>query len=204
MTRALELRQMSPVFTQARAIQKFDWSLTTGQQLLSRWSRQGWITALGPRAGVYANKPADQVTREDRLLALSAVTPSALLIGATAYSFAGATTQLPRVFEVAVMRGSASPKLEGVRYFPRPISWYRRVAPGIVQGLVPRLRPEWAWIDAHAYAGPWKADADDLDFSAAPDALQQLQLAAQALRIGLPKDLPHVADYQHGRQDLLK
>jgi hypothetical protein len=185
------LRQLPPVFSQGRAIQTMGWSVATGRQLLSRWSRLGHITAMGPRAGVYANKPADQVTRDDRLLALWAVSPSALLIGATAYSVAGATNLMPRTLEVAVLRDGTHPELDGVRYYPRPPGWYRKVAPGIETDLVvPRLRPEWAWIDAHANPGPWKADPDDVDFSASPDALDQLQAAAQALKVALPRDLP--------------
>lgn len=186
------LRQLpTTVFSQGRAIQAMGCSVATARQLLSRWSRLGHITAMGPRARVYANKPADQVSRDDRLLALWAVVPSALLIGSASYAVSGTTNLMPHTLEVAVLRRGRHPALDGVRYYPRPAGWYRKVAPGIVVDLVvPRLRPEWAWIDAHAYPGPWKADPDDLDFSLLTDALEQLQAATRALNVAMPTDLP--------------
>lgn len=187
----LRLRLLPQVFTQGRAIQAMGWSVETGRQMLSRWSRKGLITALGPRAGVYSNKPAAEVTLDDRLLALSAVTPSAVLVGVTAYSVAGTTNLIPRTLEAAVLRGGAGPELDGVRYYRRPVGWYRRMAPGIVCDLVvPRLRPEWAWLDAHAYPGPWKPDPDDLDLALLPGAIDQLRAAAKALKMLVPDELP--------------
>ena len=81
---------------------------------LARWRKRGFISSLGPQAGVHFNLVLNpQAERERHMDAIAHLLPGARMAGVTALWMEGWTTQYPRRAEIMVPARPSFPKLHG-------------------------------------------------------------------------------------------
>ncbi|MDE0524693.1 MAG: hypothetical protein OXH79_22365 [Boseongicola sp.] len=132
---------------------------------LARWRKRGFISSLGPQAGVHFNLVLNpQAERERHMDAIAHLLPGARMAGVTALWMEGWTTQYPRRAEIMVPARPSFPKLHGVELHSRPPDWFKVARDHVlVPGPVPRLAPTFALADCWA-SGLWRPDPDDIEW----------------------------------------
>jgi len=140
------------------------------------------VKPAGPRAGIYYNLQRDREGPRNRLHeVVQKVDKGAVVIGASALHWADWTTQLPRVLEVASTQRSF-PRIEGVTFVHRPLSWYVQTKPFVKAGLcgMNTLDPAMALADAWLNRGCWRPDPDDIDLEWDDHAVGRISTALAA------------------------
>jgi hypothetical protein len=141
----------------------------TAHTTVMRWAQAGLVKSAGPRAGIYYNLLRDPQGESNRVLQAAAkLDPSAVVVGAAVLHAHGWTTQIPQLYDVAILSSRTVKQLHGVRFVMRPQAWYRRVHAQILQREdspfdIPSLQPQAALDDALASDDLWKPDPDDLE-----------------------------------------
>lgn len=147
----------------------------TAHTTVMRWAQAGLVKSAGPRAGIYYNLLRDPQGASERVLQAAArLDPSAVVVGAAVLHAHGWTTQIPQLYDVAILSSRTVKQLDGVRFVMRPQAWYRRMHAQILQRQdspfdIPSLQPQAALDDALASDDLWKPDPDDLDIPQADE-----------------------------------
>ncbi len=152
---------------------------------LARWRKQGFISSLGPQAGIHFNLVVNpQAERERHMDAIAHLLPGVRIAGVTALWMEGWTTQYPRRTEIMVPARPSFPKIHDVELHPRPPAWFRMARDHVlVPGSVPRLAPAFALADCWA-SGNWRPDPDDIEWDLVDRA--ELEHAFSLFDLGLP------------------
>lgn len=186
---AKRLGSLPEIFTGSDLTVLFGWTSQTASTYLANWRRAGQVKSLGGRSDVHMNLVKNRNANPE--LALMRVFPLAIKLGGDVLREAGWTTQIPQLLQVAVPQPGPVYAVTGFELTPRPVSWFRRVEPGILRapGNIHRLQPAWALADMIARArdarvrNAWLLDPDDLDLAAArTDPFMPGALAAFGLK----------------------
>jgi hypothetical protein len=175
MARAADiLLKLPPVFTLV------DFQHATGAKpavahvTLTRLAARQWVKHAGVRSSVYYNLLVDPQAADNRVLeAVKRAYLSAVVIGPACLHAHGWTTQIPQVFDVAVLASPSLRQFGGVRLVPRPKRWFGTVLESgqlLKAGQSPfsieSVTPAFALDDAREFEDVWVPDPDDLDIPA--------------------------------------
>jgi hypothetical protein len=175
MARAADiLLRLPPVFTLV------DFQRATGAKpavahvSLTRLAERNWVKNAGVRSSVYFNLLVDPKAAENRVLeAVKRVYPSAVVIGPACLHAHGWTTQIPQVFDVAVLARPSLRQFDGVHLVPRPKKWFaallqsdQLLRAGESPFSIESVTPAFALEDAREFQDVWVPDPDDLEIPA--------------------------------------
>ena len=171
------LRTLPEVFTTHDVMVLCDVSQRVAHLYCYRWVDRGYAKSFGYRSGVYFNLFRDPNAAERVKEALDLVLGSTewVVIGSSALSMHGATTQTPKQLEVAVMvtaKDRSYPELEDVKLIPRNRYWFRAVHGHYSrdEDEMPTLDVGYALVDALTTKlrsgfkdDVWRPGADDIE-----------------------------------------
>jgi len=147
-------------------------SVESAKLWVTRMARLDKVKFVGPRTGYYFNSLIFPNAHINNLLdAVHAIYPSAIVIGANVLHAYGWITQIPQIYDVAIISQKSLATIYGVTLHMRPRSWYieqQRNNAVLRQGeshfSIDSLTPAAALNDlrAHKHTHIWVPDPDDL------------------------------------------
>jgi len=147
-------------------------SIESAKLWVNRMARLDKVKFVGPRTGYYFNSLIFPNAHINNLLdAVQAIYPSAIVIGANVLHAYGWITQIPQIYDVAIISQKSLAAIYGVELHMRPRSWYIEqqknnavLRQGESHFSIDSLTPLAALEDAraHKHTSIWVPDPDDL------------------------------------------
>jgi len=162
------LKELPEVFTVNTTVSTLDCTRGMASTYIARWRENGFISSLGPRAGVHFNLLKNPRAAEElRMEAIGYLFPGAVVAGVSAVHAAGWTTQFPRQTEIFIPNRRSYPSVDDAEIHCRPLSWMKMAKQWVKEpGPVPYLDPAFALADC-VHSGIWTPDPDDIEWDEA-------------------------------------
>ena len=159
------LHDIPEVFTLNTAAIMLKCSKGMASTYITRWREQGYISSLGPRAGIHFNLLKNpEAHSELHMDALEYLFPGAVTGGVSAVHAAGWTTQIPQQLEIMISERRTWPVVDNVEIMTRSLDWFREARKWIrLPGPVSCLDPAFALADC-VHNKIWNPDPDDLEW----------------------------------------
>ncbi|MXW87860.1 MAG: hypothetical protein F4103_13295 [Boseongicola sp. SB0673_bin_14] len=180
------LKSLPEVFTTRSLPLLLGTDRRTASVCLARWRKRGFVSSLGPQAGIHFNLVANpKAASERRDDAIAHLFPGAKVGGLTTLWMEGWTTQRPQRTDLMVPSRPSFPKLHGVELHARPMDWFKMAKDHVLApGPLPRVTPAFALADCWA-SRRWRPDPDDIEWDLVDKA--KLERAFDLFGMSLPE-----------------
>lgn len=196
------LESLPEVFTGGELALISGWSSGIASSYLANWRRAGLIRSVSSRSDVHMNLVRNRDVNPET--AVSRAFPLAVKVGVDVLRAAGLTTQIQSFSEIAVPAGINLVAIAGFEMSSRSAHWFNQVETEEAADGLPRLLPEWAFVDMlhrsldKRVKGAFLLAPDDIDL----DAIATLpRIDAAMTAMGLPIDCLEYSVYEGAYED---